>query len=124
LYKYTKCKKNAIDSEVSEREDILKVFCFLACALRELQKKMKKRNIFMCVSMPEVVKKKRNIAFIHYLTATTNNDDSVFFFIQKQKNRGEKKDLYSHINIYNRKKRIEKCFKHVLKMNNLIPYQV
>lgn len=28
-------QKNANDSEVSEREDILEVFCFLACALRE-----------------------------------------------------------------------------------------
>jgi hypothetical protein len=54
----------------------------------------------MCVSMPEVVKKKRNIAFIHYLTATTNNDDSVFFFIQKQKkNRGEKK-IFIHISTF------------------------
>jgi len=79
---------NANDSEVSGREDILEGILFLSlCIKRILKKKEEKKYICVRVPMPEVVKKKRNIASIHYLTTPTNNNhDSVFFlFFQKQK---------------------------------------
>ena len=49
--------------------------------------------------MPEVVKKKRNRAFLHYLTITNNNHNSVFFlpilflFRNIEKRREEKREI-------------------------------
>ena len=53
--------------------------------------------------MPEVVKKKRNIASIRYLTITNNNHNSVFFlsilFFQKYIEREERRETRDPIHI-------------------------